>query len=223
MQKRTMILQLGSMMLCSAAFGSQLQVQSKTGLDFQKGDAVRIAVWRDPSREGGNLQVLGLNDDYTIDNKGSIDLPLIGSVRALGLSRDGLAAAIKEKYGGYISDLIVICTPLIRITVTGAVQKPGSYLVESKSSLWDLIDLAGGPSNNADFRKMKVERGGRTVAKNLLLGFEKAVSLEDLRLQSGDQVILPARSGITVRSVIDYTSFALSVAGLYLQILNRTR
>ncbi len=179
---------------------------------FQRGDGVRVAVWRDPSREGVNIQGLGITGDYTIDNRGSIQMPLVGEMRVVGSTPEGLATAIKEKYSPYISDMIVICYPLIRISVLGAVQKPGSYFIERRTSLWELIEIAGGLDGDADIKKIHIQRSGKIVAKDLMSGYEKATSLDELRIQSGDQVLVPGRKGITMRTIIEVTRFALGLA-----------
>lgn len=195
--------------------------QSRPATDFQRGDGVRIAVWRDPSREGINIQGLGITGAYSIDSRGNIQMPLIGEVRVVGFSPESLASVIKEKYAAYISDMIVICYPLIRVSVMGAVQRPGSYLVEKRTSLWDLIELGGGPADDANIKKIRVERSAKTVAKDLLTSFEKAHSLEELRIQSGDQVIVPGHSRLTMRTIIEVTRFGLSVATFILVRANR--
>jgi polysaccharide export outer membrane protein len=179
---------------------------------FQRGDGVRVAVWRDPSREGVNIQGLGITGDYTIDNRGSIQMPLIGEVRVVGSTPEGLATAIKEKYAAYISDMIVICYPLIRISVLGAVQKPGSYFIERRTTLWELIEIAGGLDGQANIKKIQIQRSGKIVAEDLMSGYEKATSLDELRVQSGDQVLVPGRSRITMRTIIEVTRFTLSLA-----------
>jgi len=201
-----------SMMLTGLLAVSSSSAQTRTGSEFQRGDGVRIAVWRDPSREGVNIQNLGISGDYAIDSRGSIQMPLIGEVHVAGSTPEALNTVIKDKYTAYISDMIVICYPLMRLNVLGAVQKPGSYFVERRTSLWDLIDLAGGLANGAKIKGIKIERGGRTVAKELRSGYEKAASLDELRVQSGDQVVVPGAARITVKNVIEVTRFALSVA-----------
>jgi len=179
---------------------------------FQRGDGVRVAVWRDPSREGINIQGLGITGDYTIDSRGNIQMPLVGEMRVVGSTPEGLATSIKEKYAAYISDMIVICYPLIRISVLGAVQKPGSYFIERRTTLWELIEIAGGLDGQANIQKIHIQRSGKTVAKDLMSGYEKATSLEELRVQSGDQVLIPGQSRITMRTIIEVTRFALGLA-----------
>jgi len=198
----------GVVMLFFVAAAPALWAQNQ----FQRGDGVRVAVWRDPSREGVNIQGLGITGDYTIDSRGSIQMPLIGEIRVVGSTPEGLATAIKEKYSAFISDMIVICYPLIRISVLGAVQKPGSYFIERRTSLWELIEIAGGLDGQANIKKIQIQRSGKIVAKDLMSGYEKATSLDELRIQSGDQVLVPGRSLITMRTIIEMTRFALGLA-----------
>ena len=189
--------------------------------EFAPGDGVRVKVWRDISvADQGGVQNLGLNDDFVIDSRGYITLPIIGEVRAIGHTRRSLARAIEDSLS--IRAVRVTCAPLIRLTLLGAVNKPGSYLIEPKESLWELINDAGGPSNNADIRKIYVERSGKVIVKNLLQGFEQAHALEQIGVRSGDQVYVPGRSSFNIRTVVDYATLTASFVVLYFQIKDRT-
>jgi protein involved in polysaccharide export with SLBB domain len=190
--------------------------------EFAPGDGVRLKVWRDISvADQGGVQNLGLNDDFVIDSRGYISLPIIGEMRAVGHTRRSLARAIEDSLS--IRAVRVMCSPLIRVTLLGAVNKPGSYLIEPKESLWGLINEAGGPSNNADVRKIYVERSGKVIVKNLLQGFEQAHALEQIGIRSGDQVYVPGRAGFNFRTVVDYATLTASFVVLYFQLKDRTR
>ncbi len=190
--------------------------------EFAPGDGVRVKVWRDISvADQGGVQSLGLNDDFVIDSRGYISLPIIGEVRAVGHTRRSLARAIEDSLS--IRAVRVMCSPLIRVTLLGAVNKPGSYLIEPKESLWGIINDAGGPSNNADVRKIYVERSGKVIVKNLLQGFEQAHALEQIGVRSGDQIYVPGRSGFNFRTVVDYATLTASFVVLYFQLKDRTR
>jgi protein involved in polysaccharide export with SLBB domain len=190
--------------------------------DFAPGDGVRVKVWRDISvADQGGVQNLGLNDDFVIDSRGYISLPIIGEIRAVGHTRRSLARAIEDSLS--IRAVRVMCSPLIRVTLLGAVNKPGSYLIEPKESLWGLINDAGGPSNNADVRRIYVERSGKVIVRNLLQGFEQAHALEQIGIRSGDQVYVPGRSGFNFRTVVDYATLTASFVVLYFQLKDRTR
>ncbi len=189
--------------------------------DFAPGDGVRVKVWRDISvADQGGVQNLGLSDDFVIDARGYISLPIIGEMRAVGHTRRSLARAIEDSLS--IRAVRVMCSPLIRVTLLGAVNKPGSYLIEPKESLWGLINEAGGPSNNADIRKIYVERSSKVIVKNLLQGFEQAHALEQIGVRSGDQIYVPGRSGFNFRTVVDYATLTASFVVLYFQLKDRT-
>ncbi|MDZ7344374.1 MAG: polysaccharide biosynthesis/export family protein [candidate division KSB1 bacterium] len=230
---RFMILLICSVHLCLGL--SSLSAQSKSASseslsrrvhelsykvgDFAPGDGVRINVWRDPSFAGRDgAHDLGLNGDFIIDNKGYIQLPVIGEIRAVGQSRKNLARAIEDSLRIRAWAMQAICTPLIRVTLLGAVNRPGSYLIEPKDSLWGLINQAGGPANHADVQRIYVQRSGKKVIRNLLDGFEQAHSLEQIGVRSGDQIYVPGVSKITFRTVVDFVTLGASLTLLYLQI-----
>jgi protein involved in polysaccharide export with SLBB domain len=187
--------------------------------DFAPGDGVRINVWRDPSfasRDGA--QDFGLNGDFIIDNKGYIQLPVVGEIRAVGQSRKNLARAIEDSLRIRAWAMQATCTPLIRVTLLGAINRPGSYLIEPKDSLWELVNQGGGPANHADVKRIYVQRSGKKVIRNLLDGFEQAHSLEQIGVRSGDQIYVPGISRITFRTVVDFVTLGASLTLLYLQI-----
>ena len=199
---------------------AQTRSTSKAAGDFSPGDGVRIKVWRDVSVSGqGDFGGLGLNDDFLIDNRGQVLLPIIGEMRIVGHTRRSFARAIEDSLS--IRAARVMCLPLIRVTLLGAVNKPGSYLIEPRESLWSLINEAGGPANNVDLKKLYVERGGEIVNNNLREAFEQAHSLEQLGVRSGDQIYVPGISKFNFRAVVDYVTLSASFVLLYLQIKDR--
>ncbi len=204
-----------------AFFVADASGQSRYRDDFYPGDAVRVIVWQDPnSITASNLNIdrLGISDDYIIDRRGTILLPLIGEVRAVGLSKEALADTLSERYRRFISGLYFVCKPLMRLTIMGAVNQPGSYLVETTASLWQAINKAGGPKPDADLRKIYLSRSGKKVAENLLEVYEKAYTLKEIGVKSGDQLVIPPYRGFTFRDILDYGGFLISLAVLYLQI-----
>ncbi|KAA0228858.1 hypothetical protein EDS67_12245 [candidate division KSB1 bacterium] len=224
----TFIAVLLSFLSISPSFAQNYYSREGTGVRFRAGEGVRVIVLEKSEGKdaAGRRQDLNIAGDYLIDQGGYIYIPYLRApIKAAGLLPDSLARRIRDDL---FNDLTIkppieqiFCMPLIRVAVMGAVQRPGSYLIRAKDSLWELVNIAGGPANNADVRKIKVMRGGRTVSKNLLEGFENAHSLEQLGVRSGDQVIMPTYSRFTADDFLRYTSFALSAAVLYLQISDR--
>jgi len=198
------------------------ETSGRSSPDFAPGDGIRIKAWRDVSIPGpSDVGGLGLNDDFIIDSRGNVTLPIVGDIRVIGHTRRSLARMIEDTLG--IRAIRLSCSPLIRVTLFGAVNKPGSYLAEPKESLWGLINEAGGPSNNADIKKIYVERSGQIVVKDLMQAFEQAHSLEQLGVRSGDQIYVPGVSRFNFRIIVDYVTLTTSFILLYFQFRDINR
>ncbi len=190
----------------------------RLGVTFRKGDAVRLIVWQPWSTTDGKNDRVDLNGDYLIDNRGYIFLPLLGDVKVIGHTTTTLAELLKEKLSSYIQDPVVVVEPLIRVTVLGAFRRPGTYLVKPDVSFWQLVALAGGPTEESNLKKFSVQRGGKVVRKNLLSGFENAYSIQELGIRSGDQVFLPEKKKFQIRDALEILRFGISILNLYLLI-----
>lgn len=186
---------------------------------FQPGDAVRIRVWE--LYQGGNRN-LDLNGDYAINTEGIIIMPIIGEIRIKGLTQYELMQLLEDKLKAYLRNPYVYVRPLIRVTMQGAFNRPGSYRVDPSASLWDLVRLAGGPRANCDLRKIEVERGGKVIIKNLLESFEEGYSLEEVGIESGDQIMVPQRGSMNLGVLLGMINLVASIVLLYLRLRYRT-
>jgi polysaccharide export outer membrane protein len=182
---------------------------------FQPGDAVRIRVWQLYEEQNRNIN---LDNDYPINNAGFIIMPLIGEIKVRGLTVYELMVALTEKLKQYMQNPYVEVHPLIRLTMQGAFNRPGSYRVDPSSSLWDLVAEAGGPAANCNLKKMVVERGGKAVIKDLLKSFENGYSLEEVGIESGDQIIAFPRGIIDIGTLLVIINLFASMLLLYLRL-----
>jgi polysaccharide export outer membrane protein len=88
-----------------------------------------------------------------IGTNGDITLPLIGRVKAGGLTVEQLETELNTRYSKFIQD------PQISVTVTefrsqpvsvfGAVTKPGIIQLRGRQTLYEVLSLAGGPRETA--------------------------------------------------------------------------
>ena len=90
----------------------------------------------------GSQRLLG----YVVDNDGYIDFPVLGLVKAAGLTRWELANEIKSMIieGNYINDPVVTVEFMnFKISVMGEVTSPGTYNIEGdKITLLQALSLA---------------------------------------------------------------------------------
>ena len=97
------------------------------------------------------------NNQYRIGGDGTISLPLVGSVKAAGLTQDQLKQSLQARLGQYLRSpqmtLLVQSFHSREVGVFGAVAKPGVYdLTSSKDTIQDMISLAGGMTTDASPR-----------------------------------------------------------------------
>lgn len=189
---------------------------------LKAGDAVSIQVWQ-YEIVSTKSPVSNLGGEYVIDTKGYIFMPFVGLIQVANLTPDDAGNLIKQKYERFLSDPFIYIRPLIRVTLRGHVRRPGSYRVDPKSSFWDLMKSADGPLTEADLEKMYVERGGQKVIENLLQAFERAYSLSDVGVISGDQIVFPPKGrSFGIGTILRYGTQAATITLLYLRLKDKT-
>ena len=99
---------------------------------------------------------------YTIDPEGYIDFPLIGKVKAAGLTRAELAEHLKRtmEEKSVAKDAVVTVEYLnLGFSVIGEVKEPGFYQIESdRTTLMQALSRAGDMTIYGDRNKVKVLR-----------------------------------------------------------------
>lgn len=119
------------------------------------------------------FQVADLSvDALVVDTSGEIQMPLIGSVRASERTPSQLSTEIASRLSAqYLRNPQVTVTVVEaasqKITVDGAVTKPGVYEMRGTTSLIQAVAMAEGPTRVADLTKVAVFRtvdGQRSVA-----------------------------------------------------------
>lgn len=146
--------------------------------------------------------VQDLNKEVRVNSNGQISLPLIGAVMAGGMSIPELETELAKKYSaGYLQNpqvtVFVKEFTSQRITLEGALNKPGIYPITGRTSLLQAIALAGGVDDKvADLGGIVVMRsvnGKRMAAAYDLRQVRKGL-VEDPQL-FGDDIIVVEQSG----------------------------
>jgi len=123
------------------------------------------------------ISVFGVKEfdgDYQVDFDGQLKMPLIGEVRAQGLSALELSDVLEEKLSeSYLQSasvkVLIAQTSEQVLTVEGSVENPGLYPVQGKTTLLQAIALAGGPDQFADKSRVVVFR--QVSGERLVAGF----------------------------------------------------
>jgi protein involved in polysaccharide export with SLBB domain len=122
------------------------------------------------------LNVVGYEDDlngvYRVADDGSVLIPFVGAVLALGLDRSEVQSRLQERvWAYYINNPDVVVTPLYTINVLGFVREPGPYHIEGGEQVSDLLALAGGAATDARLQRTRITRGGHVIKQNLARSF----------------------------------------------------
>lgn len=145
--------------------------------------------------------VQDLNKVVRVNSNGQVSLPLIGSVVAGGRTIPELERELAKSYSeGFLQNpqvtIFVKEFASQRITLEGAIEKPGIYPLTGKTSLLQAIAVAGGVSALADLNGVVVFRqvdGKRAAAVYSLRELRKG-AIDDPQLY-GDDMIVVEQSG----------------------------
>ena len=143
-----------------------------------------------------------LDKEVRVNSNGQISLPLIGGVMAGGRTIPELERDLAKKYAdGFLQNpqvsVFVKEFTSQRLTVEGAVNKPGIYPITGKTTLLQAVALAGGVDDKvADLSGIVVMRqvGGRRQAAVFDLRQVRRGNVEDPQLY-GDDIIVVEQSG----------------------------
>jgi protein involved in polysaccharide export with SLBB domain len=130
----------------------ELAQQSASVYRLGLGDKVRINVYGE--RE--------LSGEYQVSANGSVAMPLVGDVPAVGLSARELEQRLVERYRGYLKDpkIAVEVYDFRPYFVLGEVERPGQYPAQEGTTLLGAIATAGGFTYRADRGRVFIRRGG---------------------------------------------------------------
>jgi protein involved in polysaccharide export with SLBB domain len=148
-------------------------------LPLAAGDKVRVTVY-------GEDRISG---EYQIDPDGMIALPLAGTVKAAGLTKPALEAALAEKLTGKYLRNPKVTVDIVNFRpfyVLGEVQKPGEYPFRSGLNVLSAIAIAGGTTYRANTSKVYIQRFGSTD----LVEFVQSPTIS---VMPGDVVRVPER------------------------------
>lgn len=178
---------------------SSLAADSNISPDYLIGpeDVLQISVFDVPD----------LNETVRVANDGTIAMPLLGRIKASGLTADGLRDRLERELGKNLlqhPQVTVFVTQFHArpVSIVGAVEKPGLYQITGPRSLIEMLSLAGGLArrNTASagksvyvtrpggFQNLKIVPGMRELASDKI-----AIDLKDLLYSRADGLNIPIK------------------------------
>lgn len=165
------------------------QAVSRAGPEYKMGpeDQIRVSVWENKD----------LTLDLVVRPDGKISMPLLQDVIAEGQTATELANTIQQRLVTFIKEpqvsVIVLQVNAPKYFVIGNVAKPGTYSLRSETSILQALALAGGFTQFASPRSIKLIRN--TAGKQEVKKVNYNNIIDDGEgnyiLTSGDTIVVP--------------------------------
>lgn len=147
-------------------------------------DLLTISVW-------GNKE---LTTEMPVRPDGFISYPLIGDIKALGLTPSQLKDEITQRLRKYITDasvtVVVKEINSINISVAGEAVDPGTYKVNRPITLMHLFSLVKGFTDKADLRKSYLLRNGQKLNINFYSLVKEDDFTQNIWLKPNDLIFI---------------------------------
>jgi polysaccharide export outer membrane protein len=130
-------------------------------------DVLDIAVWSNPD----------VSRTVPVRPDGKISLPLLNDVEASGLTpmqlREALVAALERYIPSPMVSVIVREVHSFKVTVIGEVKTPGRYELRSRTTVLDVLAMAGGLSQYAARTRITILRRQGDRTREVLYDFDR--------------------------------------------------
>ena len=153
-------------------------------------DVLSIVFWRDKD----------MSADVVVRPDGRISLPLINDIQAGGLTPGQLGEVVNAAARRFVEEpsatVVVKQINSRKLFITGQVEKPGPYPMTGRTTVLQLISMAGGLREFAEGKRiliMRTDKNGKQFGygfnyREVIAGKNLAQNIE---LQPGDTVVVP--------------------------------
>ncbi|MBS1531825.1 MAG: polysaccharide export protein [Bacteroidetes bacterium] len=212
-QQQNAAVDTGKISAASGAGTSDYLIRSQDILQIRNLQNARYIVDEVPN--GGSVAggfSAGEGQTYQVDDDGNVALPLIGHLQVAGLTRIQAQKLIEDTYrkNVLVNPIIDLKIVNLKITILGEIRQPGNYsLVKDKTNLVELIGQAGGLTERANEKTIKIIRGDPKNPQVTEINLNKLSTLSDPRiiLQNNDIIyIAQNRRSIKTEELQNFSS-----------------
>lgn len=180
-------------------------IQSSNPVNYRiaDGDILSIALVDYPdiasSSSAGGSNSNPYASGFPVDQQGFIQFPLIGRIKASGLSVPQFTANLRGRLQQYLKysdpQVKVINYRGNKFFIDGEVRQPGEFNIEDAPvSLYGAISMAGGATATGDSNNIILNRNGQSYSLGLQALREMGSSANQIYLQDGDSVHVNSQS-----------------------------
>jgi len=152
-------------------------------------DVLQIVFWREKDLSG----------EVVVRSDGRISLPLLNDVVAAGRTPEELRTDLIAGASPFLADpnatVVVKESRSRKVFITGSVEHPGPYVLTGRTTVIQLIAMAGGLKEFADQKNIVVMRGSNGRQVSYSFDYRSILRRQNLEqnfdLAPGDTVLVP--------------------------------
>jgi len=143
-------------------------------------------------------------ETYDVDDDGTVALTGLGRVPVAGLTRVEARKKIEDLYNSkYLKDALFDVKIInLQVTVLGEVKLPGNYsLKKDNTKLVDILGEAGGLTDKANEKTIKIIRGTQEDAETIVVDMSQTKTIYDSKtLLTNNDIIYVAQNKAAART-----------------------
>lgn len=175
----------------------KIAIQTPDPYTLDVGDEVVISVYNNPD----------LTTNVAVMPDGNIGMMFANQIYVKGLTPSETANKIAEALAHYVNKPVVSVIPTqinsLKVTIAGAVARPGVYNVTGETTIGELFAQAGGSSirlvdgqdlDAADFNNSIFIRNKKALEVDFVAAIQRGDYRNNIKLRKGDYIYMAARS-----------------------------
>jgi polysaccharide biosynthesis/export protein len=173
---------------------------SAVSTDYQIGpeDLLEITLFNIPEAHGMERQVTPRTTLVRVSHQGQISLPVVGEMAIKGMTISAAEQTLRERYDKYLYSPqvgVMVKEFRQRVSIMGAVQKPGVFELTGPKTVIEVLAMAGGVSEKAGSQVHIYRQGPKGRETHVIDLAILANSIGLINENNADTVNMPVHPG----------------------------
>lgn len=158
-----------------------------------------------------------MSGDFLIAGDGTVVHPLYREIQVTGVPLNVVEERFRTFLTRYETNPQFVIQPLVKIVVGGEVRSPNVFSVAPETTVGQALALAGGPTDRANVRAIRIIRDGQILPIDLNGPDATAAALQ---IHSGDQIIV-ARGHLPFSTYIGPIASSIAAIAAIVSLLSK--